>query len=107
MTLIFSGFGAGAVGVDGAGSGVVVDAGASLTGLGFGSDTGGTGAAPGTFSSHHAAANPSLPPGSRTRTHWLTAPILDSPSASNKKNSVPAGTLRTRFAMLEVSVLER
>lgn len=81
MTLTLSFSGSGFEGVDGAGAGVSVDggglagvvgagagAGASLLGLGTGSVTTG-GVSAGTFSKYHAAQNPSLPSGVRTRNH--------------------------------------
>src|SRR5512138_3465081 len=96
--------------VDGVGDGlvvgVVVDAGGSLTEPGAGSVTG-AGVAPATFSRNHAAATPSLPPGSRTRTHWLLCPIFAESLVSSSNNCVPAGTEATTFAMLDVLVLLR
>jgi len=100
-TVIFFGLGGLDVGV-----GVGVD-GAGVSSSFEGGSVEGTGVAPGTCSRYQAAANPSLPPGSRTRTHWLIAPIFEGPSGSSKSNCVPAGTDTTTFAMLDVSMLER
>ena len=102
-----AGDGAGGVVVGGAGAGVVdEDAGASFVGPGTGAVPE-AGAVAATFSKNHAAAKPSLPPGSRTRTHWLLCPIFAAPSESRSSSCVPAGTVITKFAMLDVSVLER
>ncbi len=92
--------------VDGAGVEAVDGAGGSLTGLEVGTGAG-AGAATARGSRYHAAAKPSLPPGSRTRTHLPSFPIFVASSGSRSRSCVPAGTAITTFAILELSVLER
>src|SRR5688572_14544833 len=95
----------GAEGVSGVGD-VPGAGGDSLTGGAPGSGAG-AGVVTATDSRYHAAAKPSCPRGVRTRTHWLTAPILDVPSNSRRMSCIPAGTTSSTFAMLDVSTLER
>ena len=115
LTLNFSGAG----GVDGSGAGVSttggglagvvgagVGAGVSLLALWVGAVSTGIVSA-GTFSKYHAAQKPSLPSGVRTRTHWLIPPTFDKPSVSSNNNFVPATTVSTTLAMLDVSMLDR
>src|SRR5690349_5308640 len=62
---------------------------------------------PGAFSRYQAAARPCLPFGVRTPIHWLIAPICVQPFGSVMVNKVPAGTVSTTLALLEVSSLLR
>src|SRR5215208_2175224 len=87
-------------GTDGVGTGI------SFPGSGAGSGDG-AGVVPPTFSKYHAAANPSLPPGSRTRTHWPFCPTLARSSDLRSISCVPARTETTMFAGLDIFGLER
>ena len=104
VTGVSTGVVAGSVtGVVGVADGVT---GASFTGLEAGAVTG-AGAVLITFSRYHAAAKPSCPSAVRTRTHCPFTPIFDSALASVNVSSTPAGIFTTKFAILDVSVLER